>query len=74
MTDTAPRHRSGGRDARRAARLHAVVEREPFLTRTMAPFEVLGEEGLAIIEHNADTILAGGRARVPRRRRRARSS
>jgi trimethylamine--corrinoid protein Co-methyltransferase len=57
MTDTAPRQRSGGRDARRAARLHAVVEREPFLTRTMAPFEVLGEEGLSIIEHNADTIL-----------------
>ena len=58
MTETAtPRQRSGGRDARRAARLHAVVEREPFLTRTMAPFEVLGEEGLSIIEHNADTIL-----------------
>jgi trimethylamine--corrinoid protein Co-methyltransferase len=57
MTDTAPRQRSGGRDARRAARLHAVVEREPFLTRTMPPFEVLGEEGLSIIEHNADTIL-----------------
>src|SRR5690242_15995301 len=58
MTETAtPRQRSGGRDARLAARLHAVVEREPFLTRTMAPFEVLGEEGLSIIEHNADTIL-----------------
>jgi trimethylamine---corrinoid protein Co-methyltransferase len=57
MTDTAPRHRSGGRDARRAARLHAVAAREPFLTRKMAPFEVLGEEGLSIIEHNADTIL-----------------
>ena len=58
MTETAtPRQRSGGRDARRAARLHAVVEREPFLTRTMPPFEVLGEEGLSIIEHNADTIL-----------------
>jgi trimethylamine--corrinoid protein Co-methyltransferase len=57
MTETAPRQRSGGRDARRAARLHAVVEREPFLTRTMAPFEVLGDEGLSIIEHNADTIL-----------------
>jgi trimethylamine--corrinoid protein Co-methyltransferase len=55
--EAAPRQRSGGRDARRAARLHAVVEREPFLTRTMPPFEVLGEEGLAIIEHNADTIL-----------------
>jgi trimethylamine--corrinoid protein Co-methyltransferase len=57
MTETAPRQRSGGRDARRAARLHAHVEREPFLTRTMAPFEVLSDEGLSIIEDNADTIL-----------------
>ena len=57
MTETAPRQRSGGRDARRAARLHAHVEREPFLTRTMAPFEVLTDEGLSIIERNADTIL-----------------
>ena len=29
----------------------------PFLTRTLAPFEVLSEEGIALIEHNADTIL-----------------
>src|SRR6187397_3184812 len=57
MTEAAPRQRSGGRDARRAARLHAAVEREPFLTRSLAPFEVLGDEGLSIIEHNADTIL-----------------
>jgi trimethylamine--corrinoid protein Co-methyltransferase len=54
--DSSPR-RSGGRDARRAARLHAQVAREPFLTRTMAPFEVLNDEGLSIIEQNADTIL-----------------
>ena len=33
------------------------VAREPFLTRTLAPFEVLNDEGLALIEHNADTIL-----------------
>jgi trimethylamine--corrinoid protein Co-methyltransferase len=33
------------------------VAREPFLTRRLAPFEVLDEEGLALIEHNADTIL-----------------
>jgi trimethylamine--corrinoid protein Co-methyltransferase len=57
MTDTAPTRRSGGRDARRAARLHAHIERTPYLTRTLAPFEVLGEEGLSIIEQNADTIL-----------------
>jgi trimethylamine--corrinoid protein Co-methyltransferase len=54
--DSSPR-RSGGRDARRAARLHAHVAREPFLTRTLAPFEVLGDEGLSLIEQNADTIL-----------------
>ena len=41
--DSSPR-RSGGRDARRAARLHAHLATEPFLTRTLAPFEVLSEE------------------------------
>lgn len=57
MTDVAPTRRSGGRDARRAARLHAHLERTPYLTRTLAPFEVLGEEGLSLIEDNAETIL-----------------
>jgi trimethylamine---corrinoid protein Co-methyltransferase len=57
MTDTAPRLRSGGRAGRQAARASHHVAREPFLTRTLAPFEVLNEEGLATIEHNADTIL-----------------
>jgi trimethylamine--corrinoid protein Co-methyltransferase len=49
--------RSGGRAARQAARLHAVAEKVPFITRTLTPFEVLSEEGLATIEENADTIL-----------------
>jgi len=57
MTVESTPRRSGGRDARRAARLHAHVAHEPFLTRTMAPFEVVSEEGLATIEANADTIL-----------------
>ncbi|HEU0335846.1 MAG TPA: trimethylamine methyltransferase family protein [Gaiellaceae bacterium] len=57
MTETRSARRSGGRAARQAARLHAVVARVPFLTRTMTPFEVLSEEGLELIEHNADTIL-----------------
>jgi trimethylamine--corrinoid protein Co-methyltransferase len=57
MTDTMPTRRSGGREGRRAARLHAHLERTPFLTRTLAPFEVLGEEGLATLEENADAIL-----------------
>jgi trimethylamine--corrinoid protein Co-methyltransferase len=49
--------RSGGRAARQAARLHAVIETVPFITRTLTPFEVLSDEGLALIEENADTIL-----------------
>ncbi len=57
MTDESPRRRSGGHAGRQAARLHAHVERVPFLTRKLAPFEVLDEEGLSLIEHNADTIL-----------------
>ena len=57
MTETAPRRRTGGREGRLAARAATHVERQPFLTRRLAPFEVLGEEGLATLEHNADTIL-----------------
>jgi len=58
MTVDSPRHRAGGgRDARRAARLATQAEWLPFLTRKLEPFEVLNEEGLATIEHNADTIL-----------------
>ncbi len=52
-----PRHRTGGRAGRMAARLAAHVESAPFLTRALKPFEVLTEEGLALLEHNADTIL-----------------
>ena len=49
--------RAGGRAARQAARLQAVVESVPYLTRTLAPVEVLSDEGLALLEENADTIL-----------------
>jgi len=55
--DDNPRRRSGGRAARQAARLASHAEHVPFLTRKLAPFEVLGEEGLSTIEANADTIL-----------------
>jgi trimethylamine--corrinoid protein Co-methyltransferase len=56
MTDS-PRRRTGGHAGRQAARLNAHVERIPFLTRKLAPFEILDEEGLSLLEHNADTIL-----------------
>jgi len=38
--------------------MHAHVERVPFLTRTLAPVEVLSEEGLETLEENAERILA----------------
>src|SRR6185369_5217682 len=41
--------------AARQAAAHAAGA--PLLTRALKPFEVLDEEGLALIEHNADTIL-----------------
>ena len=46
-----------GRAARQEARLHAATERIPFITRTLTPMEVLSEEGVSLIEENADTIL-----------------
>jgi trimethylamine---corrinoid protein Co-methyltransferase len=46
-----------GRAARQAARLAASIERVPFLTRSLEPVEVLSEEGLALLELNADRIL-----------------
>jgi trimethylamine--corrinoid protein Co-methyltransferase len=55
--EESPRQRTGGRAGRQAARASHHIAREPFLTRTLAPFEVLNEEGLALIEQNADTIL-----------------
>jgi trimethylamine--corrinoid protein Co-methyltransferase len=57
MSTEPRRGRTGGRAGRQAARLAAQVEHVPYLTRTLQPYEVLDDEGLSIIEHNADTIL-----------------
>ena len=45
----------GGREARRAAA--PVAASAPYITRKIPCFEVLDEEGLQLIENNADTIL-----------------
>lgn len=59
MTDSpAPSgRRSGGRAGRAAMRATHVIDRVPYLTRTMRPFEVANDETLAVIEHTADTVL-----------------
>jgi trimethylamine--corrinoid protein Co-methyltransferase len=49
--------RPSGRDAKRAARAARAELSIPYITRKIPRYEVLGEEGLALIEHNADTIL-----------------
>ncbi len=57
MTDQPKGRRSGGRAGRQAVRAAHVIAREPFLTRQLRPYELVSDEGLAIVEHNADTIL-----------------
>ncbi|MDQ3542402.1 MAG: trimethylamine methyltransferase family protein [Actinomycetota bacterium] len=50
--------RSGGRAGRQAMRAAATTHADAYLTRTMKPVEIVGDEGLEIILNNADTILA----------------
>ncbi|WP_119461954.1 trimethylamine methyltransferase family protein [Rhodospirillaceae bacterium SYSU D60014] len=51
------RRARGGAEARRAARTKPKIEQLPYITRKIPLTEVLGEEGLELIERNADTIL-----------------
>jgi trimethylamine---corrinoid protein Co-methyltransferase len=57
MTEETTHRRSGGRAGRQAVRLAHAVKAVPFLTRTMAPYEIVSQEGLELLEWNADTIL-----------------
>lgn len=52
-----PARRGGGRDSKRAARQLSQAKQSAFIERRIPYFEVLGEESLALIEHNADTLL-----------------
>jgi len=49
--------RGGGREARRTLRAGGVTGAASFLTRATKPFELVSDEGLELLEHNADTIL-----------------
>ena len=51
------KRRSGGREARRRARTQADgANVTPYIKRKVPVYEVLGEEGLALIEKNAYTF------------------
>ena len=49
--------RPSGRDAKIAARTARSAAFVPYITRKVPYYEVLGPEGLELMEHNADTIL-----------------
>jgi len=51
------RKRGGGRAARKAERTSSVIKGVPYITRKVPFYEVLNEEGLTLIENNAETIL-----------------
>lgn len=57
MSDQLHSRRGGGREAKRAARLGAVSSSAPFIERKLPYVDLLGEEGLSLIEANAETIL-----------------
>ncbi|MEZ5768135.1 MAG: trimethylamine methyltransferase family protein [Paracoccaceae bacterium] len=56
-TEAPRRKRGGGGAARRAERTATTVGAVPRLTRNIPDYEPLTEEALAIIEHNAETVL-----------------
>jgi trimethylamine--corrinoid protein Co-methyltransferase len=57
-TQPEPRgRRPSGREAKRAARTAQAAASVPYITRKIPVYEVLGSEGLELLEHNADVIL-----------------
>ena len=57
MSERARRRKTGGRSAKREARLHAVEASIPFIERKIPYFELLDDDSLALLENNAETIL-----------------
>jgi trimethylamine---corrinoid protein Co-methyltransferase len=49
--------RTGGRRGRAEANAAHAAPRAPYIKRRIPPYSVLGDADLAILEHNADTIL-----------------
>jgi trimethylamine--corrinoid protein Co-methyltransferase len=57
QTASSGARRPNARDAKRAARTARGAASTPYIVRKIPRYEVLGEEGLSIIEQNADRIL-----------------
>lgn len=54
---TRRRARGGGGAARRAERTAVSVETAKYIERNIPNYEILNEEALEMIEHNAETVL-----------------
>ena len=54
---TTKRSGSGGRSARQKRRANVEVKRAPYINRQIATYDILSEEGLCLIERNADILL-----------------
>jgi trimethylamine--corrinoid protein Co-methyltransferase len=57
MTEEVHHRKGGGRAARQSTRKSSNAQREAYLTRLIKPYELVSEEGLQILEDNADAIL-----------------
>jgi trimethylamine--corrinoid protein Co-methyltransferase len=57
MNERAGRRKSGGRAGRREARASSAPVAAPFIKRKIPYMEILSEEGLQLIEGNADRLL-----------------
>ena len=58
MSGRASRRKGGGRAGRREARDQSATAAAPFIERNIRYVEILSEENLQLIEHNADRLLA----------------
>ncbi len=58
MSERASRRKGGGRAGRREARGQIAAAAAPFIERNIPYVEILSEENLQLIEHNADRLLA----------------
>lgn len=57
MVDRKRRRKGGGRSSKVAARQNISTEYQAYIERNIPYFEILDEEGLALIENNADILL-----------------